>query len=131
MSKICLRHTLIKKYPWHFSWLLYLYTVSLFENASLIIVSAETEYISTRSWYRNINYLRDRIRRILYSPGPVACFSNEDDVSGNQNNCYWPLHSESIVYLAVFFFTLIMLIFLCLDLGKLWDPVGSSQILWN
>jgi hypothetical protein len=28
--------------------------------------------------------------------GPVACFSDEDDVSGNQNNCYWPLHSESI-----------------------------------
>jgi hypothetical protein len=22
--------------------------------------------------------------------------SDEDDVSGNQNNCYWPLHSESI-----------------------------------
>jgi hypothetical protein len=20
----------------------------------------------------------------------------EDDVSGNQNNCYWPLHNESI-----------------------------------
>jgi hypothetical protein len=43
--------------------LLYLYTFSLYENASLIIVSAETEYISTRSWYRNINFLRDRIRR--------------------------------------------------------------------
>jgi hypothetical protein len=27
---------------------------------------------------------------------PVVCFSDEDDVSGNQNNCYWPLHSESI-----------------------------------
>jgi hypothetical protein len=51
-------HTLINKYPWHVSWLLYLYTFSLFENASLIIVSAETEYISTRSWYRNINFLR-------------------------------------------------------------------------
>jgi hypothetical protein len=46
---------LIKKYFWHFSWLLYLYAFSLYENASLIIVSAETEYISTRSWYRNIN----------------------------------------------------------------------------
>jgi hypothetical protein len=32
----------------------------------------------------------------FYSPGPVACFSDEDDVSGNQNNCYWPLHNESI-----------------------------------
>ena len=39
---------------------IYLYTFSLYENASLIIVSAETEYISTRSWYRNINFLRDR-----------------------------------------------------------------------
>jgi hypothetical protein len=32
----------------------------------------------------------------FFSPGPVACFSDEDDVSGNQNNCYWPLHKESI-----------------------------------
>jgi hypothetical protein len=29
-------------------------------------------------------------------PGPVDCFSDENDVSGNQNNCYWPLHNESI-----------------------------------
>jgi hypothetical protein len=36
----------------------------VYENASLIIFSADTEYISTRSWYRNINFLRDRIRRI-------------------------------------------------------------------
>jgi hypothetical protein len=49
----------------HFCWLPYLYTCSLYENASFIIVSAETEYISTRSWYRNINCLRDRIRRIF------------------------------------------------------------------
>jgi hypothetical protein len=54
-----------KKYFWHFCWLPYLYTFSLYENASFIIVSAETEYISTRSWYRNINFLRDRIRRIF------------------------------------------------------------------
>jgi hypothetical protein len=33
-------------------------TFSLYENASLIIFSAETEYISTRSWYRNINFLK-------------------------------------------------------------------------
>jgi hypothetical protein len=33
----------------------YLYTFSLYENPSFIIFSAETEYISTRSWYRNIN----------------------------------------------------------------------------
>jgi hypothetical protein len=36
--------------------------ISLYENASLIIFSAETEYIWTRYWYRNINFLRDRIR---------------------------------------------------------------------
>jgi hypothetical protein len=38
----------------------------------------------------------------LYSHGPVACFSDEDDVSGNQNNCYWPLHSESIARWTLF-----------------------------
>jgi hypothetical protein len=32
----------------------YLYTFSLYENPSFIFFSAETEYISTRSWYRNI-----------------------------------------------------------------------------
>jgi hypothetical protein len=31
---------------------------SLYENSSFIIVSAETEYISTRTWYRNINFLK-------------------------------------------------------------------------
>jgi hypothetical protein len=30
------------------------------------------------------------------SPGPVACFADKDDVSRNQNNCYWSLHNESI-----------------------------------
>jgi hypothetical protein len=43
----------------------YLYTFSLCENPSFIIFSAEMEYISTRSWYRNVNFLRDRIRRIF------------------------------------------------------------------
>jgi hypothetical protein len=49
-------HSFPVKYFWHFCWLPYLYTFSLCENASFIIVSAETEYISTRSWYRNINF---------------------------------------------------------------------------
>jgi hypothetical protein len=44
-----------------------LYTFSLYENPSFIIFSAETEYISTRSWYRNISFLRDRISRIFLS----------------------------------------------------------------
>jgi hypothetical protein len=42
----------------------YLYTFTLYENPSFIIFSAETEYIATKSWYRNINFLSDRIRRI-------------------------------------------------------------------
>jgi hypothetical protein len=50
---------IIIKNSWHF-WLLYLYTFSLNENASLIIFCAETEYISTRYWYRNINFLKEQ-----------------------------------------------------------------------
>jgi len=65
MSKTLLRHTLIKHIFDIFVVTPYLYTFSLYENPSFIIVSAETEYISTRSWYRNINCLRDRIRRIF------------------------------------------------------------------
>jgi hypothetical protein len=36
------------KYFWHFCWLPYLDTFSLYENSSFIIVSAETEYISNQ-----------------------------------------------------------------------------------
>jgi hypothetical protein len=43
-----------KEYFWHCCWLPYLYTFSLSENASFIIVSTETEYISTTSWYRSM-----------------------------------------------------------------------------
>jgi hypothetical protein len=43
----------MNKYFWNFCWFPYLYTFSLYENPSFIICSAETEYISTRSWYRN------------------------------------------------------------------------------
>jgi hypothetical protein len=52
-----------EKNSWHF-WLLYLYTFSLYENASLIIFSAETEYISTRYWYRNINWFLFKISKL-------------------------------------------------------------------
>jgi hypothetical protein len=41
-------------------------------------------------------FKRSNKANLVYSTGPVACFSDEDDVSGNQNNCYWPLHNESI-----------------------------------
>jgi hypothetical protein len=36
-----------RKKIWHFCWLSYLYTFSQYENPSLIIFSAKTEYIST------------------------------------------------------------------------------------
>jgi hypothetical protein len=39
--------------------------------------------------------LKTRLKETIHK-GPVACFSDGDDVSGNQNNCYWPMHSESI-----------------------------------
>ena len=59
MSKICLRHTFIKKISLTFLFLAtYLYTFSLYENPQFMIFSAETEYISTRSWYRNINFFK-------------------------------------------------------------------------
>ena len=64
MSKTIVRHTLIEKYAWHLL-IPYLYTFSLYENASFIIVSAETEYISTRSWYRNINFKRSRTGMVV------------------------------------------------------------------
>ena len=69
MSKIFLRHTLIKKIPLTFLFLTtYLYTLSLYENPSFIIFSAETEHISTRSRYRNINFLRDPCIALLQQP---------------------------------------------------------------
>ena len=69
-TKVNVKNTLTshidKKYPWHCCWQPCLYAFSLHENPSFTIVSAETEYISTRSWYRNINFLRDQLRRIFY-----------------------------------------------------------------
>jgi hypothetical protein len=43
-----------KIYFWHFSWLLYLYTFSLYENASLIIVSYQLllhMVFTSRNWF--------------------------------------------------------------------------------
>jgi hypothetical protein len=47
----CLNHYYLILIFIHFPYLLY-------ENPSFIIVSAETEYFSTRSWYRNINFFK-------------------------------------------------------------------------
>jgi hypothetical protein len=72
LNLVLLWQLFYQKYFWHFCWLPYLYTFSLCEHASFIIVSAETEYISTSSWYRNINFLRDRIRRMFVSLSKVT-----------------------------------------------------------
>ena len=60
----------------------YLYTFSLYENPSLIIFSAVTEYISIRYWYRNINF------SILF--GKVV---SEEKIFRNRpfrnKNCLW------------------------------------------
>jgi hypothetical protein len=47
----CLNHYYLILIFIHFPYLLY-------ENPSFIVVSAETEYFSTRSWYRNINFFK-------------------------------------------------------------------------
>jgi hypothetical protein len=74
LSKMTLEYPNLNKYFWHFSWLPYLYIFSLYGNASFIVVSAETEYISTRSWYRNINF-PNMCNNIPASPVYGVCIS--------------------------------------------------------
>jgi hypothetical protein len=64
--------------------------------ADLFLYSYESEFLQKLVKDKKIHEARAfnfTYRESFYSPGPVACFSDEDDVSGNQNNCYWPLHS--------------------------------------
>ena len=50
----------------------YLYTLSLYEHPSFIIFSAETEYISIRSWYRNkYDFMKYRHRLLYYRVAPI------------------------------------------------------------
>ena len=64
-----IRHTLINKIFSTFLFLTaYPHTLSLYENPSSIIFSAETEHISTISRHRNINPSRNRTRRIFIQP---------------------------------------------------------------
>jgi hypothetical protein len=44
----------------------------------------------------NLTAVVKSVLKFMINGTTVACFSDEDDVSGNQNNCYWPLHNESI-----------------------------------
>jgi hypothetical protein len=75
----CLNHDYVILFFMHFPYLLN-------ENPSFIIVSAETEYFSTTSWYRNINsctpifslatYIK-KIKHIShFSDRPVPIFSD-------------------------------------------------------
>ena len=54
----------------------YLYTFSLYENPSFIIVSAETEY---GIYLDKILVSENKLfKRSNNSPGPVACFSDKE-----------------------------------------------------
>ena len=70
----CLNHDYLMLIFIHFPYL-------LSENPSLTIVSAETQYFSTRSWYRNIESCtliwQNTANRIKhYTGGPFNCQSN-------------------------------------------------------
>jgi hypothetical protein len=54
------------------------------------------QWLVTGQWFSRGTPVSETTDTASFSPGLVACFSDEDDVSGNQNNYYWPLHSESI-----------------------------------
>jgi hypothetical protein len=81
-------------YTFHL-WLLYetfpTDTASFLSFVDLYIEFDDSGQISTKIYEKRDDF------HFFVSPCPVACFSDEDDASGNQNNCYWPLHSESIV----------------------------------
>ena len=68
MSKI-LRHTLITKYFWHFCWLPYLFTFSLYETASFIIVS---EYISEYKLSKRSNKANQFIVLVQYPVSQIV-----------------------------------------------------------
>ena len=88
--------------------------VTLYENPSFIIVTAETEYISTRSWYRNNNFLRDRISHP--SPG----FSRV-----RVTRCFVVLCRLLFVLLSFFFWSLCCVSFF--NLRILITPLVSSS----
>jgi hypothetical protein len=90
----------IKKNILDIFWLLYLNTFSLYENTSLIIFSAETEYISTRYLYRNIFQTCAAIYQLLLHmvltsrnwfdmQGPVAIILNSWNVIFIWETGYW------------------------------------------
>jgi hypothetical protein len=64
----CLNHYYLILIFIHFPYLLY-------ENPSFIIVSAETEYFSTRSWYRNINFFKRSNKANLF----IALFQRSEE----------------------------------------------------
>ena len=92
MSKIFLRHTLTKKNLTSLS--LYIFTIR--KCIAYKFVCRGGIYLDKILVSEYKLFKRSNKANLLIALVPVACFSDEDDVSGNQNNCYWPLHSESI-----------------------------------
>ena len=116
MLKTLLRHTLITTQFWHFSWLPYLYTFSLCENASFINVSAETEYISTSSWYRNINFLRETWR---------VYYKWKELLNLREPMCSPRSALGSVVLIVLDFF--VVLCFVCLEKKHKLHTIGTVQ----
>jgi hypothetical protein len=69
MSKTIIRHTLITKYFWHFCWLPYLFTFSLYKTASFIIVS---EYISEYKLFKRSNKANQFIALVQYPVSQIV-----------------------------------------------------------
>jgi hypothetical protein len=60
----------------------------------LLLYSYESEFLQKLVKGKKIQ--EARAFNFTYSAGSVVCFSDKGDVSRNQNNCYCPLHNESI-----------------------------------
>jgi hypothetical protein len=63
--------------------------------ADLFLYSYESEFLQKLVKDKKIHEARTFNFTYRYIDD-VLSINNEDDVSGNQNNCHWPLHSESI-----------------------------------
>ena len=77
MSKIFLRHTLTKKNILDIFWL-YLYTFSLYENASLIIFSAETEVEDLYKGIAEKYGIEPKIPKVLFDVKTFFCRLTEE-----------------------------------------------------
>jgi hypothetical protein len=81
MSKTILRHTLIKKKIWHFCGLPYLYTFSLYENASFIIVSTIVDSLRIFNFHTDFCDMNWRYLNIALVPTGTSLQSKEIELS--------------------------------------------------